>query len=103
MYDLLNAGPNHRFTVLPPNGNPFIVSNCSQAVARDCFMDGLLRAEALGYPALFHVHDEGIYEVDEATAEQDLEAIIRAMSTSPDWCPDIPLSAEGIVTDRYTK
>lgn len=66
-------------------------------------MDGLLRAEELGYPALFHVHDEGVYEVDEETADEDLQKIVQAMSTSPEWCPDIPLSAEGILSDRYTK
>ena len=103
VYDLLNAGPNHRFTVIPPDGAPFIVSNCSQGMARDAFMDGALRVEDLGFPILFHVHDEIIAEVDEDTATGDLEAIIAAMSTSPEWCPDIPLSAEGSITDKYTK
>ena len=103
MYDLLNAGPNHRFTVISPDGAPFIVSNCSQGMARDAFMDGALRVEDLGFPILFHVHDEIIAEVDEGTATGDLEAIIAAMSTSPEWCPDIPLSAEGSITDKYTK
>lgn len=77
--------------------------NISQATARDCFMDGALRVEDLGFPILFHVHDEIIAEVDEDTATGDLEAIIAAMSTSPEWCPDIPLSAEGSITDKYTK
>jgi DNA polymerase len=66
-------------------------------------MDGALRVEELGFPILFHVHDEIIVEVDDGTAEDDLGTIIRAMSTSPEWIPDLPLDAEGHICGKYTK
>jgi DNA polymerase I-like protein with 3'-5' exonuclease and polymerase domains len=77
--------------------------NISQGMARDTFMDGALRVEELGFPILFHVHDEIIVEVDDGTAEDDLGTIIRAMSTSPEWIPDLPLDAEGHICGKYTK
>lgn len=30
VYDLLNCGPNHRFTVIDGNGEPLLISNCEQ-------------------------------------------------------------------------
>lgn len=37
-YDLLNAGPNHRFTVIGPKG-PVLVSNCGFGMGKDKFQE----------------------------------------------------------------
>lgn len=37
-HDILNAGKNHRFTILTPNG-PMIVSNCGYGMGKDTFVD----------------------------------------------------------------
>jgi DNA polymerase I-like protein with 3'-5' exonuclease and polymerase domains len=80
-----------------------IVENISQSLARDVFMDRVLEVERAGYPAILHVHDEVVVEVDEEVAEKCLDDIIRIMSTPPSWIPDIALSAEGSILSRYEK
>lgn len=80
-----------------------LVENASQSLARDIFMDRVLEVERCGYPAILHVHDEVVVEVDEGIAEKCLDDIIRIMSTPPSWIPDIALSAEGLILSRYEK
>jgi DNA polymerase I-like protein with 3'-5' exonuclease and polymerase domains len=80
-----------------------ICENISQKLARDIFMDRVLEVERAGYPAILHVHDEVVVEVDEADAEKCLDDIVRIMSTPPSWIPDIALSAEGSILSRYEK
>ena len=45
VYDLLNAGPRHRFTVRGKDGRPFLVSNCVQAIAADILREQLIEAD----------------------------------------------------------
>ena len=80
-----------------------LTENISQALARDIMADMMLRIEKKGLDILFNVHDELIIEVDEDTAEKDLETVLNEMSTPPDWIPDIPVTAEGDIMDRYEK
>jgi len=103
VYDILDAGPRRRFTVRGRDRRPFIVSNCTQATARDVFAEGLLRIERAGIPILFHCHDEVVCEVPADRAAEAAAAISRLMTEPPEWMPDLPLSAETRVTDRYTK
>ena len=81
----------------------FIAENASQALARDIFSDMLVRINAAGHNVIMHVHDEIVVEADADTADEDLEDIIKIMSTPPEWIPDIPLDAEGSILTRYTK
>lgn len=80
-----------------------ITENCSQHLARDIFMDSVLRVEEAGYPILLRVHDELILEVPEEKAKQCLDDVIKIMSTPPEWINTIALSAEGSIMDHYTK
>ena len=103
VYDLKNAGPRHRFTVRGTDKKPFLVSNCTQAVARDVLIEHILAADEAGLQVLWTVHDEIIIEVDEETAERDLKRIEEIMTTPPDWWPDLPLAAEAAIVDKYAK
>lgn len=80
-----------------------LLENTIQATARDVFADCVLRLEAAGYPLILHAHDEAVCLVAEATAEEDLKAITKIMSTAPAWLPALPQAAEGHICSYYTK
>lgn len=101
VFDILNAGPRRRFTVRGTDGRPFIVSNCVQAAARDLLANGMLRAEAAGYPVIGHVHDEIITE--RRRGEGDVAEFERLICELPDWAAGLPLRASGFKSKRYKK
>jgi DNA polymerase len=98
VYDLLNCGPRHQFAVWD-NGRARIVSNCVQAIARDCLAEVLLRLNAAGYRTVFHVHDEAVVE-HPADALPD---ILSMMAESIPWAPGLLLKGDGFVSDFYKK
>ncbi len=101
VYDILNAGPRHRFTVL--GDFPMVVHNCVQGLARDTFAPMILDLEASGCPVVMHTHDELTCEVPEDRAEEAREHVTRVMSTSPEWAPGLPVAGVAGVHDRYEK
>lgn len=100
VYDLVNAGPRHRFTVRGEDKKPIIVSNCTQAMARSVFAPGLLRLEAEGMKVLFHVHDEAVVEVDPHVTPKE---VIKVMCQTPEWAPGLPVSASAKEVPHYKK
>lgn len=80
-----------------------LAENCAQATARDIFCDQLLAIDQAGHQIIMHTHDEVVIEVDASEADATLKDVLAIMSRPPEWIPDIPLSAEGIITERYTK
>ncbi len=100
VYDIVNCGPKNRFTVLGECG-PFIVHNCTQAVARDCLAESMLRLDEAGYKIAFHVHDEVVCEVPYGTGS--VEDVCRIMSQPIDWAPGLPMAAEGFECVYYKK
>lgn len=77
-----------------------LVENITQAVARDCLAETLLRLQEMGLTAAFHVHDEVIVEVD---SESDLDTILDIMAAPLDWAPGLPLKGAGFTCDYYQK
>lgn len=77
-----------------------IVENLVQAVARDLLAHGLVQTHDAGFEIVGHVHDEilCLADANDTTALQRLE---RAMTTTPDWCHDAPVRAEGYDQARY--
>lgn len=95
----MNCGPRSRFVVRGARG-PFIVHNCTQALARIVMTDGLLKV-ATKIPLVGTVHDEGLGIVDEADGQKALGWMIRRMTEEPAYMPGIPLAADGGVHRRY--
>lgn len=80
-----------------------LTENLVQASARDVFMDRMLAVTNAGYDVRLRVHDELVCLFDEETAKEDLKAVIKIMSTTPDWWPELPVSAEGHLCKFYKK
>lgn len=101
VYDIVNCGPRQRF-VVRGDGGPFIVHNCTQALARIVIRDNMLAVEReLGCRVVLQVHDEIVMVAPEETAESVYENAIRIMRTPPGWAAGLPLDAEGGVATRY--
>lgn len=77
-----------------------IVENITQAIARDCLAETLLRLRAHGLTAVFHVHDEVIVEVDRP---EQLDMILDIMAEPLDWAPGLPLRGAGFAAEYYQK
>lgn len=108
VFDIVNAGPRRRFTVLGTNG-PFIVHNCAegptQALAASILRHTLvaLEAEVDWMPVIGSTHDEVVVEVDEAD-EQDARNVIHEYFVDGfDWTDGLPLAAEVSSNLYYTK
>jgi DNA polymerase len=79
-----------------------LTENAVQAIARDVFMSGMLRAEIDGFNVCIRVHDELVCETpDNPTYTSD--GLAALMSTNPSWSGGLPLSAAGFETKRYRK
>jgi DNA polymerase bacteriophage-type len=79
-----------------------LTENAVQAIARDVFMSGMLRAEIDGFEVCIRVHDELVCETpDNPTYTSD--GLAALMSTNPSWSGGLPLSAAGFETKRYRK
>ncbi len=79
-----------------------LAENIVQATARDLLRDAMLSVyEIYGAVPVLHVHDEIAY--DEKEERLDLDRLEKIMSARPDWAPDIPLDAEGYVSNYYKK
>ena len=103
VYDIRNCGPRHRFAVW--NGShALIVSNCVQAIARDCLAEAVERLEAAGFPVVFHVHDEVIIDAAPfGDSETMLQRVVDIMKQQPSWAPGLPLNGDGWVGAYYKK
>lgn len=100
VYDIVNCGPRNRFVVRDGNGQPMIVHNCVQAIARDVMIHGWANVEALGFDVVLSVHDE---VGAEASEDRELAEFEAAMIDLPEWATGLPISAEGYKSKRYRK
>jgi DNA polymerase len=80
-----------------------LVENITQAVARDCLCDAMLRMHEQGINILMHVHDEVIAEVRDGEAEAALELMNNVMAVSPAWAEGLPLKGDGFISKFYKK
>lgn len=90
-------------------GGKFGVQGPTQALSRDVIVEHQNRIERAlcsgGDPmegVTLCVHDEIIACVREDRAEWALSMMLEAMHTSPSWCSDLPLAAEGGIGQRYS-
>ena len=79
-----------------------LTENIVQSVARDCLAEKMKLLESMGYPIVFHVHDELIMDVP----REDKEAAAladRIMGEPIDWAPGLPLKGGTYECDFYRK
>lgn len=79
-----------------------LVENIVQAIARDIFMGGMLRAEQGGYPVVIRVHDELICETPDDPA-YTVAGLSAHMTRGESWSTGLPLAAAGHEMHRYAK
>jgi DNA polymerase len=78
-----------------------LVENVTQAIARDCLAESIIRLHQAGYQIIMHVHDEVVLDVPKEQA--DLDRVCEIMGQPIDWAPGLLLTADGFVTDFYMK
>ena len=71
--------------------------NVTQAVANDLLRYSLRNLSNV----VLHVHDEIVVESDEPEIAR--EAMVRVMTTPPEWAVDLPLAVEANIMGRYGK
>ena len=79
------------------------MSNCVQAIARDCLAETLLRVEAAGIRTVFHVHDEIIAEAPTEYADMCLQRALEIMAEPIPWAPGLLLKGDGFTCQFYKK
>ena len=100
VYDIKNCGKRHRFAVF--DGDKIrIVSNCTQATARDLLAEAMWRMEQAGLDIVGHVHDEVVLETPMNTVS--VEDVCEIMNQNPDWAEGLPLASDGYVGKYYFK
>jgi len=99
VYDILDAGPRNRFVVRGSEG-PFIVHNCTQALARIIVGQQMLRI-AKRYKVVMTVHDAVAWVARKEEAEEAAAYGEACMRWVPDWAKGWPLDCEYGVGDNY--
>lgn len=79
-----------------------LVENIVQGIARDCLAVTMVRLEKMGYPIVFHVHDEVILEVP-ADGSKTLEEVCGVFRKPIPWAEGLPLKGDGYITNYYKK
>jgi DNA polymerase len=78
-----------------------LCENATQAVARDCLLEAMLKLDGAGLDIILHVHDEIVAECGGRESEAVLAAMLEAMSSPPAWAEGLPLAAEGYAARHY--
>jgi hypothetical protein len=79
-----------------------LVENAVQALARLVLAEAMVKMSKK-YKVALVVHDEVVLVVPDDQAELALEYAKKIMCQSPEWAPDLPLEAEGYISQRYTE
>jgi DNA polymerase len=80
-----------------------LVENMVQATAREVFANGLLGCLDASVDVRLHVHDEVVALAPLGAVDEVVATIEKALTTPPQWMPDIPLACETNITEVYCK
>jgi DNA polymerase len=69
-----------------------LIENVVQGTARDLLAAAILRAEARGWPVVFHCHDELVIEVPEGTVSE--AEVLALLLEPPAWAEGLPLGGK---------
>lgn len=79
-----------------------VVENLCQALARIILMDHASEIRrTTGYRPKLNVHDELVYIIKDNEVDDFLTEGTEIMHQSSDWCPDLPVAAEGAMGISY--
>ena len=78
-----------------------LLENVTQATARDCLRDTMLRLDADGWDIRGHIHDEVI--CSEPINGRGVEEMCEVFARPIDWAPGLPLTGAGYTTPYYKK
>jgi DNA polymerase len=92
VYDILDAGARSRF-VVRGIGEPFIVHNCCQGLARTIIGEQMLHI-AKKYKVVMTVHDSVVVVAPDHEVETAQEFIEMGMRIRPSWALSLPLNCE---------
>lgn len=79
-----------------------LTENIVQSVARDCLAEKMKLLESMGYPIVFHVHDELILDVPRED-KQAAKLVDKIMEEPIEWAPGLPLKGGTYECDFYRK
>lgn len=83
---------------------PRLVENIIQGLARIVITDQILEIQKMpGINVVMQVHDEIIAIGSELDSDVTMNNILDIMRTPPEWCNELPLDAEGGVSQIYDK
>lgn len=81
-----------------------IFENCVQYAHRVIITDALVRLAKMEYRALSNKHDSLWFAIKkDQHAEQHRETILAELCKPPWWAPQLPLGAEGLLSERFGK
>jgi DNA polymerase len=98
---MYNGGQYYKFM----HGGTFL-ENIIQAISRIHMGECMLKVERERGDEIFSVsttHDEGLWLVKDAIAEEAYAYTLGVMRTPPVWAPDCPMNAEGGYAREYSK
>ena len=79
-----------------------LVENVVQALSRLVLSQAMVKI-AVWRRVLLTVHDELVIYCKTEDAQDCLAECLQIMKTPPEWAKDLPLDAEGIISERYSK
>ncbi len=79
-----------------------LCENIVQCLARLIVAEQMLEISEK-YRIVMMTHDENVAIAAKRAADKCFKDMMKAMTTAPAWCPDIPLNAEGGYADNYSK
>ena len=80
-----------------------ITENVVQAIARDIFVEGVLRLDAAGIPVILRSHDEVVVLLQEKNAEKKFQEAVKIFCVNPLWANGLCISGGGDLTEFYRK
>lgn len=80
-----------------------LTENAVQGIARDILGEGMLRTDAAEFDIVGSVHDEIITETYDDSFDPDYKVLEHLMSLPIEWCPGMPLGADGYSGKYYHK
>ena len=106
VFDILNAGERHRFTVIDDEGKPLVVSNCVQSLSNEVIWTAQQQIEEqLGLRVAYQCYDELMIVCPEHLAEEYAPKIQHIMETCyrSTWPEMPPMEAQPQIVDRYSE